>query len=252
MRCSVVVLVALGLSVASSVALPTNGGSRYEALVGGRPSSVAPMQGTQLARIAQLAAREGRTSRLWLDLSNGESLCVTFEPTLDPSAMILADIVESCDMRVKRTRVSDSCPVDSPGCDETGCVAVRWDLAKREAVLMDLFKATNGIRVGCDLSSADDSNVRWGELMLRIVDDIAVLLGIHHVFVADEACVETDIPGGHNARVPLCYLQSMVHGMGYYERFGFYPIPQEGWTQLALLRLLCLAAPLPPHSCLQP
>ena len=41
-------------------------------------------------------------------------------------------------------------------CTDVGCVAVRWDLRAREAVLLDLFKATSGARLGCDLSSADD------------------------------------------------------------------------------------------------
>ena len=43
-------------------------------------------------------------------------------------------------------------------------------------MLLDLFKAKAGVRLGCDLSSADDAGVRWGHLMLRVVDDVAATL----------------------------------------------------------------------------
>ena len=76
-------------------------------------------------------------------------LVVGFEPCSDFSG--------SCTMRVRQTRVAGECSLDNPeGCNDAGCVAVRWDLRTGEGVLLDLFKAKAGERIGCDISSADD------------------------------------------------------------------------------------------------
>jgi hypothetical protein len=261
-------------------------GTRYEALHGGRPSSAMPVPLSKLAALARSAALDGQTSRVWLDLTNSESLVVAFEP------VGASDSAEGCccTMRVKQQRIVDECPVDG-GCDDSGCVAVRWDLHAHEAVLLDLFKAKGGERLGCDLSSADDSSVRWGELMMcvaaartcrlaiaaqllaclcaclacapahgatasrhgcdaayrtrppahgvgpcarrHVLDHMASLLGMRYVFVADEAVVElgirdADASGGSgHAPVPLSYLHALIHGMGYYERHGFYRVPHD-------------------------
>ena len=91
-------------------------------------------------------------------------------------------------MRVRQTRVAGECSLDNPaGCTDAGCVAVRWDLRNNEGVLLDLFKAKAGARLGCDISSADDGGVKWGRLMMRVVDDVAALVGVRAVYVADES-----------------------------------------------------------------
>ena len=128
----------------------------------------------------------------------------------------------------------DECRVDDPTaqCADLGCVAVRWNLLTREGVLIDLFKAKKGERVGCDLSSADSREVKWGELMLRVVDDVASLLGCRHVYLADESSVRIDTWDAHSRvarsqQVMLKYLKPLIDGIGYYERFGYFTIERS-------------------------
>ena len=156
--------------------------ARYEALEGGRPKSAAHIGSraafTQLIRRTTHPASD--PARIWLDLANGESLVVGFEPCAGEEGC--------CTMRVRQTRVAGECSLDNPaGCTDAGCVAVRWDLRNNEGVLLDLFKAKAGARLGCDISSADDGGVKWGRLMMRVVDDVAALVGVRAVYVADES-----------------------------------------------------------------
>ena len=156
--------------------------ARYEALEGGRPKSAAHIRSraafTQLIRRTAHPASD--PARIWLDLANGESLVVGFEPCAGEEGC--------CTMRVRQTRVAGECSLDNPaGCTDAGCVAVRWDLRNNEGVLLDLFKAKAGARLGCDISSADDGGVKWGRLMMRVVDDVAALVGVRAVYVADES-----------------------------------------------------------------
>jgi hypothetical protein len=146
---------------------------RYEALEGGRPPTAKRIGRPAFARLIRRATHpDAEPARVWLDLANGESLVVGFEPCSDFSG--------SCTMRVRQTRVAGECSLDNPeGCNDAGCVAVRWDLRTGEGVLLDLFKAKAGERLGCDISSADDGGVRWGRLMMRVVDDVAAVVGAH-------------------------------------------------------------------------
>ena len=208
--------------------------SPYEALVGGRPDLSVPLERRDLRRLIYRKAKEGEIAeereaptRVWLDLTNGESLSLTFEKLRD-------DHPGTCTLRVKQTRLLDECRVDDPTaqCADLGCVAVRWNLLTREGVLIDLFKAKKGERVGCDLSSADSREVKWGELMLRVVDDVASLLGCRHVYLADESSVRIDTWDAHSRvarsqQVMLKYLKPLIDGIGYYERFGYFTIERS-------------------------
>ena len=112
-----------------------------------------------------------------------------------------------------------------------GCVAVRWNIETSEGVLVDLFKAKKGQRIGCDLSSADNPRVKWGALMLRVVDDVATLLRCEHVFLADESSVRLDVWDPRtrqraSRQVMLKYLKPLLDGVGYYEQFGYYTLPK--------------------------
>ena len=155
--------------------------ARYEALEGGRPKSAARIERAAFAKLIRRATHPASDpARIWLDLANGESLVIGFEPCAGEEGC--------CTMRVRQTRVAGECSLDNPaGCTDAGCVAVRWDLRNNEGVLLDLFKAKAGARLGCDLSSADDGGVKWGRLMMRVVDDVAALVGVHAVYVADES-----------------------------------------------------------------
>ena len=165
-------------------------------------------------------------TRVWLELTCGENLIVVFEQTKDDSE-------STTTMRVRQTRVTDECELDDPaGCVDVGCVAVRWNLRTREGVLVDLFKAKKGDRIGCDLSSADNPRVKWGQLMLRVVDDVAALLHCRHVFLADESSMRLDTwhersSDGQTVQVMLKYIRALQHGVPYYERFGYYGVPRE-------------------------
>ena len=200
--------------------------SRHEALEGGRPDAAAPVDSASLVQLIKGAIHDDFDARVWLELTNGENLIVVFERTCD-------DGPEMCTMRVRQTRFSDACELDEngSGCHDVGCVAVRWDLQQREGVLLDLFKATKGNRIMCDLSSADNPNVPWGRLLMRVVDDVAALLRVRHVYVADEASTQLgswnfrdDRP--EDVQVMLKYLRPLLHGVGYYEKSGFFDIPQ--------------------------
>ena len=211
----------------SPQALASSSSSSYEALVGGRPDLSVPLALADLKRlIHRKAAEQGATAptRVWLDLTNGESLSLTFEKLRDDSP-------GTCTLRVKQTRLLDECRVDDPTarCVDLGCVAVRWNLNTREGVLMSLFKAQKGQRVGCDLSSADDRDVKWGELILRVVDDVASLLGCRHVYLADESSVRIDtwdprIQGAQSQQVMLKYIRPLTDRVGYYEPRGYYTV----------------------------
>ena len=157
------------------------GASSYEALEGGRPRSAVRIERAAFAQLIRRSTHPAsEPSRVWLDLANGESLVVGFEPCVGEEGC--------CTMRVRQTRVAGDCSLDNPsGCTDAGCVAVRWDLRSDEGVLLDLFKAKAGARLGCDLSSADDTGVRWGRLMMRVVDDVAGIVGARAVSVADES-----------------------------------------------------------------
>ena len=243
------VLLLLLVNCAVALKLPARSTPRYEALVGGRPTTAAPLGTPQdIARLiknsvvdvhqaaraikAELIVTPSAATRVWLDLNMNQSLLLSFEQTRD-------DTPSTCTMRVKQTRLADECTLDgtsseSSTCADVGCVAVRWNLATRQGILIDLFKNTKGERIGCDLSSADDPNVPWGQLMLRVVDDIACLLQMQHVFLADEATVplrvwdaHADSSGGLRAApMKLQYLHPLVHGIGYYEQHGYYRVPR--------------------------
>lgn len=222
-------IVPIAVTTLVSTSTRTHGRPRYQALSGGRPLSAVPLDAaTTVARLVHSAAATSdgthRSSRLWLDLSNGESLVVAFEPLSEQQHCVL--------MSVQQTRLTDACDLDDDSCRAScvGCVAVRWDLRSHEGVLLDLFKAKAGERTGCDLSSADDEGVQWGRLMLRVVDDLAQLLGIRHMLVADEAAVRLRVWGeAEPAHVPLRYLRPLLRGVGYYESSGFYAIPEAQW-----------------------
>ena len=163
--------------------------ARYEALPGGRPRSATLIGGDELAQLIERASREADHSpkRVWLELTNGQSLTVVFERTND-------DTDGTCTMRVRQTRVTDECALEDPrGCVDVGCVAVRWNLNTRQGVLVDLFKAKRGDRSNCDLSSADDPKAKWGSLMLRVVDDVAALTRTRHVYLADESSTRLEV-----------------------------------------------------------
>ena len=211
---------------------------RYEALSGGRPLSAMPLEAAStVANLVRSAADSAATAggvhhptRLWLDLSNGESLVVAVQPL--SREFPLPKEQHCVMMSVQQSRLTDECALDDDSCRDgcLGCVAVRWDLRSREGVLLDLFKAKAGERNGCDLSSADDTGVRWGRLMLRVVDDVAHLLGIAHVLVADEAAVRLRVWGeAEPALVPLRYLRPLLRGVGYYEQSGYYAVPAAQW-----------------------
>ena len=215
---------------ASDSKCSSSSSSSYEALVGGRPDLSVPLALADLKRlIHRKAAEQGATAesgvaptRVWLDLTNGESLSLTFEKLRDDSP-------GTCTLRVKQTRLLDECRVDDAKCVDLGCVAVRWNLNTREGVLVDLFKAQKGQRVGCDLSSADDRDVKWGELILRVVDDVASLLGCRHVYLADESSVRIDtwdprIQGAQSQQVMLKYIRPLTDRVGYYEPRGYYTV----------------------------
>ena len=219
---------------------------RYEALVGGRPSSVAPvnsieglsnlihhavdMHSDKSAASADAQNEElgsaAPPTRVWLDLTNGESLVVSFEQMRD-------DTVDSVTMRVRQTRVTEECELDDPSmCVDVGCVAVRWNLQTREGILIDLFKAKHGERLGCDLSSADNPKVKWGQLVLRVVDDVAAALRIRHVYLADESMITLDVwderkSAAQSVPIKLQYLHPLLHGVGYYEQAGFYSVDKS-------------------------
>ena len=142
-----------------------------------------------------------------MDLTNGESATFAFGREADGTIM----------MRVPNTE----CDVDAP-CPS--CVAVRWNLSSGEGVVLDLFKAQKGVRAGCNLSSVFQPSVRWGQLMLRIVDDVAIALGIRHVYLADEASVLLSTWPSGGARVMLRYLLPLLRGVGYYEPFGYFTV----------------------------
>ena len=184
-------------------------------------------------------AHQEEAARVWLDLTNGESLSLSFEHMRDDKAG------ETCTMRVRQTydecSRDDECQVDLTAdsssssmsvCRDIGCVAVRWNLRTSEGVLVDLFKAQKGNRIGCDLSSADDPSVKWGELMLRVVDDVASLLRCRHVYLADESSVPLVTWDARAQRpqtqpVMLKYLKPLLDGVGYYEPRGYYTVPRR-------------------------
>ena len=204
--------------------------STYTALVGGLPHGKSPMQLEDFRSVVHHHAAnggEGDAQRVWLDLTNGQSLTLTFEKLKD-------DILgETCTMRVRRSRELDECELDDPSqCRDVGCIAVRWNLRTSEGVLIDLFKATKGKRSGCDISSADDPSVKWGRLMLRVVDDIASMLRCRHVYLADESSVSirmidlrTRRP--HSRAVMLKYLKPLLDGVAYYEPHGYYSVSKR-------------------------
>lgn len=195
-------------------------------LVGGRPE-----QAVQLDMAHELKAlihtvvrvRSGLSERVWLDLANDENLIVVFEIAKDDNA-------HTCTMSVKQTRVMEECELDTPGaCHDAGCVAVRWNVDSREGCLVDLFKAKKGERAGCDISSAKDPNVRWGKIMMQVIDDIALLLDMRHVYLADESSVRLSVwndarQAPEPTQVMLKYLRPLVRGVGYYEPSGYYTI----------------------------
>jgi hypothetical protein len=214
----------------------------YEALHGGRPGSAKQIDGAELANtIRRVAMGESEPQRVWLDVQdctsyrdhcNGESLVVVLRKLRDDSKA-------TCTMSVRQTRVLDACDVDSnpEGCRDVGCVAVRWNLSTSEAVLIDLFKGTKGERVGCDISSADNREVKWGRLMLGIVDDLAALLHVRHVYLGDEASTKLVVwssKKGHaeSVQVMLKYLHPLVRGVGYYEPHGYYNVKEAQYYGL--------------------
>ena len=97
---------------------------RYEALVGGRPLASAALCTHDLSKLIHTAVDASAavdasvaTRKVWLDLTNGESLLVGFEQTRDDSD-------GTCTMRVRQTRVTDACELDDPsGCVDVGCVS---------------------------------------------------------------------------------------------------------------------------------
>ena len=208
---------------------------RYDALPKGRPASAAPLDGQNLARLVEhalidvssaaaaikdtLGPPAATAPRVWLELSNGENLIVVFERLHD-------DTEDTTTMRVRQSRVTDECNLeDLSSCIDVGCIAVRWNLRTREGVLVDLFKAKKGDRVGCDISSADDQDVRWGPIILRVVDDLVALLGMKHVYLADESSVRLNVWNGRkeqaeSVQVMLRYLRPLLRGLGYYEEYG--------------------------------
>ena len=109
----------------SPQALASSSSSSYEALVGGRPDLSVPLALADLKRlIHRKAAEQGATAesgvaptRVWLDLTNGESLSLTFEKLRDDSP-------GTCTLRVKQTRLLDECRLDDPTakCVDLGCV----------------------------------------------------------------------------------------------------------------------------------
>ena len=211
---------------------------RSEALQGGRPSSALRINSSAFARLIRGAAKyaefdassvsDARApdpwARAWLELANGETVVVSFERTRD-------DTNETCTMRVRQSRLTAECSVDNPAaCNDVGCVAVRWNFLTREGVLVDLFKASKGLRTYCDLSSADNPRVKWGQLMLRVVDDIAAMLGMRHVYLADESSTRLTVwdartSGAQTVQVMQKYLLPLLYGVSYYDRFGYYTIP---------------------------
>lgn len=231
----------ISLLVWSLVWTPTRPPMRYEALLGGRPASTAPMTTrTELSQLIRHAvdlheaaaaidaeALPAPPTKVWLELSNNESLLISFEHTR-------LDTRGTCTMRVRQTRVTDECVLDedSSPCVDVGCVAVRWNLNSRKGIVVDLFQATRGERIGCDLSSADNPKVKWGRLMLRVVDDVASALDIRHMYLADESQVTMRVWDARTnaplaVPVKLQYLHQLLHGMGYYERSGYYTVEKD-------------------------
>ena len=163
------------LSAMRTAPSPIVATSHYDALLGGRPLSALQTTMAELAQIIRQTVDEGAMpSRVWLDLDNGECLTVIFERTRDDT------VGRTCTMRVRQSRVLDECSLEEPGgCRDVGCVAVRWNVQTHEAVLVDLFKATKGERLGCDLSSADNRSVKWGQLMVCVLSRTPLLTPKH-------------------------------------------------------------------------
>ena len=203
--------------------------ARTEAQEGGRPATATRINDGEFAKLVHGAAFRDEPARVWLELVNGENLVVSFETTVDDVANT------TCTMRVRQSRLEDQCsPTFPEACRAEACVAVRWNLRHRRGMLLDLFKARKGCRTNCDLSNTQDRSVRWGELLLRVTDDIAALLGCRHVFLADEASVQLNVwdpkkgaPSSH--QVMLKYLRPLVEGVAYYDRFGYYTIDRKEW-----------------------
>ena len=143
---------AVALTLVSTTAPRTHVRPRYEALSGGRPLSAVPLEAaTTVASLVRSAADSAATTdgvhhstRLWLDLSNGESLVVAVEPL--SREFPLPKEQHCVMMSVQQSRLTDECALDDDSCRDgcLGCVAVRWDLRSREGVLLDLFKAKAG------------------------------------------------------------------------------------------------------------
>lgn len=205
--------------------LPPPAMNKYEALEGGRPRTAARMS---IADLADLIIKSDLpSSRVWLELTCGESLVLAFDREHGGC---------ECMMRVQQTRImAEECTLDDPaGCHVVGCVAVQWNTEMRTGVVLDLFKAKSGARAGCDISSADNRSIRWGALMLRVVDDIACLLNVRHVYLADESSIQVMVwdertSGPAPQRIMLRYLRPLLHGVAYYEGFGYYTIPEQQW-----------------------
>lgn len=218
---------------------------RSEALEGGRPSSAISIDSQTFAKLIRetINARNHNCAgddppahiRAWLELQNGENVLVSFEHLPD-------DTMETCTMRVRQTRQMAECNAENPeACRDLGCVAVRWNLRTREGVVVDLFKAKKGQRVNCDISSADNPSVKWGQLMLRVVDDMAAMLDIRHVYLADESSVQMAVwnertKDAQSVQVMLKYIRPLLDGFAYYERSGYYDVPGEGPTGTLPLR----------------
>ena len=65
--------------------------------------------------------------------------------------------------------------------------------------------------------------------MLRVVDDVAALLGARHVFLADESSVRLGVWDARRGmpattQIMLKYLFPLSRGFGYYEPSGYYTV----------------------------
>ena len=219
----------------------------YTALEGGRPADALPIHTKDIAHVARdavgprievgeaaAAVREllaeshelEAPARVWLELANGESLVVGFMRAHDDSD-------STCTMRILQSRVCCyGCNPQRDTLRDPGCLTVRWNVAKSEGVLIDLFKAKKGERVGCDISSADNKDIKWGALLLRVVDDIAAALRVKHMYLADESSVNVRVwnarkQSPESATVLLKLLHPLLHGEGYYEHHGYYSVPKD-------------------------
>ena len=93
----------------------------------------------------------------------------------------------------------------------------------------DEMAEVNGKKVVDSRQAAKWIRQTDGALMLRVIDDVAALLQMRHVFLADESSVWLSVwdarsRGAKSAQVMLKYLHPLVHGTGYYEPHGYYTI----------------------------